>query len=762
MKLDRFQLEFCRSDADHIRLLAPAGCGKTFALLHRCRELASQARQVERFLIVTFTKSATTELELRLARDRDFQSIRDQVTISTLNAYGFRRMRNEIRAPKLLSSRNDLHFAMRNQLRPLWTVKPHLEDVINRRGNGARQLMSVMDNLKALGFDHTRDTNFDRFSEHLQRIRGQGLDAQIDAQFDVLTRVKALESKSRNGEEAPEDSPRQMYNRFFTFWRDAVSRLHEESTFTFEDQKYWCWLDLRSPDNAGKPKPPVTGVARFDHILIDEFQDINPLDLQLIRTLADRHRASIAIVGDDDQAIFEWRGATPEYILNPEVYFGNPFQTYVLGVNYRSPANIVEYSQNLIRHNLSRVGKQVTAVPGAPRAAIEMRPTDSIGERLELVSKLARELPHPGKVAVIGRTRAQLIPYEVYYASDGGPVQMATDLDVFASSAFDGLLHLLEIWERRDDRRRSRQVIDEAVDVFNAIRRAPFSRKNDREVRTFLQRQDARTCADAIESMADYHGPKLSGKTHEHLAATGSEFICAGEVWEAINAIADGFDGLRFDFEKAEDDVWFTDPPLKQLADMAHEQEMNVEDLIDRLERARDQLRHYQGFEDDSDGGDDAERPLHLMTATRAKGKEFDTVIMLDTVETIWPHKRARSVREIEAERRLFYVAFTRARRRVIMLTAEGAPTSRFVMELELPKVSGIDSTPGVSGGEPCIVGSRIPVWVLVQASKLGMDETDLLRAYPTLKSKDLANARAYYQSHRAEIEQQIAENESA
>ena len=165
-------------------------------------------------------------------------------------------------------------------------------------------------------------------------------------------------------------------------------------------------------------------------------------------------------------------------------------------------------------------------------------------------------------------------------------------------------------------------MIEEAVDVFNAIRRVPFSKKADREVRTFLQRLDARTCADAIKSMADYEGPRLSGKTHEHLAEMGSNFICTGEVWEAISAIADGFDGLRFDFEKAEDDVWYTDPPLQQLADMAHEQQMNVDDLIDRLERARDQLRHYQGFEDDSaDGGDDAERPLHLMTATRAKGK---------------------------------------------------------------------------------------------------------------------------------------------
>jgi uncharacterized protein (DUF433 family) len=74
----------------------------------------------------------------------------------------------------------------------------------------------------------------------------------------------------------------------------------------------------------------------------------------------------------------------------------------------------------------------------------------------------------------------------------------------------------------------------------------------------------------------------------------------------------------------------------------------------------------------------------------------------------------------------------------------------------------GVDSTPGVSGGESCIVRTRIPVWVLVQARMLGTNEADLLRAYPTLRAEDLANAWAYYRSHREEIEQQIAENEAA
>ena len=74
----------------------------------------------------------------------------------------------------------------------------------------------------------------------------------------------------------------------------------------------------------------------------------------------------------------------------------------------------------------------------------------------------------------------------------------------------------------------------------------------------------------------------------------------------------------------------------------------------------------------------------------------------------------------------------------------------------------GIESTPGVSGGEPCIVRTRIPVWILVRARQLGSTEADILRAYPTLRAEDLANAWAYYRLYRDEIEQQIRENEEA
>jgi uncharacterized protein (DUF433 family) len=73
----------------------------------------------------------------------------------------------------------------------------------------------------------------------------------------------------------------------------------------------------------------------------------------------------------------------------------------------------------------------------------------------------------------------------------------------------------------------------------------------------------------------------------------------------------------------------------------------------------------------------------------------------------------------------------------------------------------GIESRPGVCGGEPCIVRTRIPVWVLEQARRLGVSEADLLRSYPTLRAEDLANAWAYARSHRDEINHQIEANEA-
>ena len=117
-------------------------------------------------------------------------------------------------------------------------------------------------------------------------------------------------------------------------------------------------------------------------------------------------------------------------------HFEIGFQTITLETNYLSARNIVRHSQKLIQYNKRRVPKTIRAAPGAGKAKIEIVRAGPIGERLRLVSEIARDIREPDRVAVIGRVRSRLIPYEVYYASDGGPVKTATDLDVFASDAF--------------------------------------------------------------------------------------------------------------------------------------------------------------------------------------------------------------------------------------------------------------------------------------------------------------------------------------
>lgn len=97
-----------------------------------------------------------------------------------------------------------------------------------------------------------------------------------------------------------------------------------------------------------------------------------------------------------------------------------------------------------------------------------------------------------------------------------------------------------------------------------------------------------------------------------------------------------------------------------------------------------------------------------------------------------------------------------------VMTRAEKAQLLQWVVRDLGDAFPDIESTPGVCGGEPCIVRTRIPVWALEQARRLGASEADLLGCYPTLRAEDLASAWAYVRSHRNEIDQQIRENEAA
>lgn len=697
--LDESQRRFVESTATNIRLLAPAGCGKTLSLLHRCLFLADQARPAKpRFLIVTFTVAARAELLLRLSEDPAFVRVRDQVTATTLNSYGFNRIKNSVTSPKLLSTKADFHFAMLNQLRPVWTNYKAVQEAVEgkKKNTLPKQLMALIDEFKSVGFDHIRHQNQEKFLERINELREQGLEPRLQSIIDDLTKADIIPvKKTRKGEEIARASDRELYSAFFMFWRDAIELLHASATFTLEDQKYYAYQDELGKLEKGSF---LSGAAKHDYILVDEFQDINPLDLAFIKAIADRNKAPLTIVGDDDQAIFEWRGATPEYILNPQKYFGREFTTSILDTNYRSPKNIVEKSKTLIEHNERRVKKDIKA-HRTDEAAIETIRSDGLNEALDFVYDIVRQAvdknQSPARVAIIGRKKSQIIPYQIFLASKNVSFCAAEDLQVFMSTAFDRLLELLMIRGSAASPAMSMEVVERTLKLCDLVKRWPLARAEKEELKRFLVSSRFKSVAEAAEGLAAYEGNlkgsnaalKMSSEFSEALLA----FLEGGTVSEALLAMGERFEGLQIDLGKAEDDIFYVDPPFMQLAEFAQRYGRDFNAFVNDIELAREQLAHVPPYEEDDEVGDKDElwrRPIHLMTALRAKGKEFDTVILLDVNDGIWPSKRAKMIEEKEAERRVFYVAFTRAKQRLIMLVAQKfnqkvASASQYLDEIE-------------------------------------------------------------------------------
>jgi DNA helicase-2/ATP-dependent DNA helicase PcrA len=417
----------------------------------------------------------------------------------------------------------------------------------------------------------------------------------------------------------------------------------------------------------------TTGAARYHHIFVDEFQDINPLDLALIKAIARANKAKLTIVGDDDQAIYEWRGATPEFILEPERHLGGKYETCILTTNYRSPRNIVHLSQALIAHNERRVAKEVNAAQPS-EAYVEIRRFSSISKAIGDTVKLVKALLDDGQyksVALISRKRSQIIPYQILFAGLNIPFYAAEDLHVLLSEAFLEMKNILAI--RGRESMGGMFGVDPVQDVLklcDKIKRYPIAKKDREELRRHLYQAQPSNLHEGAKALAKYTGPlkgsNVDGRMSASFANAISHLITAKTVSESIHALSDNFEGLQKDYGKALEDIFYTDPPFLYLADFAERYGSDYTAFYKDIEKAIATLARVSP-DDEQDDKDDKElewkRPLHLMTALRAKGKEFDAVIVLDANDGIWPGKLAKTKNDLEQERRLFYVAMTRARR---------------------------------------------------------------------------------------------------
>lgn len=401
------------------------------------------------------------------------------------------------------------------------------------------------------------------------------------------------------------------------------------------------------------------------HLLVDEFQDLTPVHLVLLRLLS-APAYDVFGVGDDDQVIYGFGGASPEFLLQFGRFFPGATE-YALEVNYRCPPPVIEAAGHLLSYNRRRIAKAVRPGPAAA-GTFEVRTLPGVDEA-EAVAGLVTAWHGDGQsfgdMAVLARVNAALLPIQILLTERGVPSRRPIDASVLGRTGIRTALAYLRIG--LDPGRIA------AADVVETIRRP--SRRIARNVVEMLTRRGSTSVADIrrLASRLDGgDGSKLAGYEADlqRVAAAVEQGGAAAalrtvRVDLGLGGAMDTLDSARREADRSThaDDLL----ALEQVAALHPDVATFEPWLRDMLSRRADPMADPM-----------AERGVELTTIHRVKGREWDDVIVFGLSEGLLPHRLASDETE---ERRLLHVAITRGRERVVVLADEDAP-SPFLLEL--------------------------------------------------------------------------------
>jgi len=417
-------------------------------------------------------------------------------------------------------------------------------------------------------------------------------------------------------------------------------------------------------------------LARYQHqfryIMVDEFQDTNAAQMQLLEMLTRGQDApNICCVGDDDQSIYSWRGAEIKHILNFDKTF-DAAQIIRLETNYRSTSNILGAANSLIRHNRGRLGKDLRSADGVgdgePVYVLTV-PSDLDEVRI-IADAILRDGPDNYKnFAILIRAGSLSRLFEEEFGRRGIPFRL-----IGATKFYDRM-------EIRDAIAYIRLLVHPFDDIS-------FLRVISKPRRGFGTAAIEKLRAAGANLMDGLKNAKLSGKQR----AAGDEFLSAFDFdWQTMSP-RDAAQMLldRTGYIK----MWFESHDADATDRLANIREL-ITNVIAKYETLDEFLEQAALMTTDDDDAVDTMRngnAVCVMTIHAAKGLEFDTVFMPAWEEGIFPNDKAISEGALEEERRLAYVAVTRARRRAIISNAMSRMVfgsrqynspSRFITEMD-------------------------------------------------------------------------------
>ena len=484
----------------------------------------------------------------------------------------------------------------------------------------------------------------------------QGIDDKKYPPQGLLDKIQLWKDKGLTVDKINQDFHGNVLTNVYKLYQ---ARLLELNCVDFGDiLLYSLNILMSNPDVLSKYQ------ERFKYIMVDEYQDTNVTQYLLLRLLCQKHR-NLCCVGDDDQSIYSWRGAEIENILRFEKDFEDA-KIIRLERNYRSTANILEAASALISHNHDRLGKNLRVAENSPAAQVDnckvkVVSTYSGSDEAEYIADEIDNLHRKGleysHIAILVRTAAQTREFEEKFMSEAIPYQVIGGPKFYERAEIRDILAYLRVIAQPHDDLALERIINKPARGIGAKTIEKFETE---------ARSSGISMYMAIEKMLNEG--LLSGKSKSSV----SELINNFNIWQQ-NAQALSPDEIA---DQVIEESGYMEMLRNDKSADAEGRIENLKELVnvmsdrDQYPTLNDFLEHVSLVMENDNSLDS--NKVTLITLHSAKGLEFDAVFLPGWEEGLFPHQRSldEGAGALEEERRLAYVAMTRARRNLWISTA--------------------------------------------------------------------------------------------
>lgn len=525
-------------------------------------------------------------------------------------------------------------------------------------------------------------------------VKEMGLDEKVYKPASVHSRISMAKNNLMSADNYTRDKElyqadqRAKMPRVGDIFITYVQRCQQANAMDFDDLLTLTFKLFQEHEDIRKKY-----ADRFDFLLVDEYQDTNHAQMRIVMQLC-KEKERVCAVGDDSQSIYSFRGANIDNILNFQMHFKGA-KLFKLEQNYRSTQSIVEAANSLIKHNSNQIPKNVYSKNDKGESLI-YKPAYSDKEEALIVCREIKRIKRQddcqySDFAILYRTNAQSRSFEEEFRKQGIPYRIYGGLSFFQRKEIKDVITYFRLVANPDDEEAFKRIINyPSRGIGNTTVAKIAACALDNHV-SFWQ----------VISSPEHYGLGVNKGTLAKLESFRLMISGFVEKSASMNAFDLGDtivkeSGISADIYKSGS----RDPE-----DLARQE--NLEELLGGMqsfvEECREEGREQEAYLTDylqgvalltdlDSKGDDDEPRVSLMTVHASKGLEFPTVFVVGLEENIFPSAIVSTLRELEEERRLLYVAITRAEKHCVLTSAKnrfrygkmefGNP-SRFIKEID-------------------------------------------------------------------------------